>query len=215
MSAAVLMTRAALLASTLNRKGEKLMRKHDTPNRSKGSTKDDLTSYEARASNIINLMFDGDTPSFVISLLRSWLTELENETQIFYNVREVAEVALPLMLRRADELGLDPENAESRFTRGVVQCLEGYLDINGERAETIDEPERNTIADKRHAEWRTVAAHYAEVLFNADTPRPLRDALADMLVETMNQASVSVVDPELLPITYPLAMQRLAERKGE
>jgi hypothetical protein len=70
----------------------------------------------------------------------------------------------------------------------------------------------DALLQKRRAEWQAVAEYFSEVITNPDAPEPLRNALFEMIDETLNNAGVSITDPEILRIVYPLACERLLMR---
>lgn len=78
----------------------------DTPSKKKPRQPDPLKLYRKDAKQIISLIYEQDTPDFILDVLQGWLTELENETQVFWNHRAILEVALPLMLQAADQMGM-------------------------------------------------------------------------------------------------------------
>lgn len=91
-----------------------MSKKKDTPKRRNSSTKKDpLAGYKERARKILDIYFSADTPEFVRDLLSSWLSQLEQETQVYFNVQEIADVALPLMLQEADRRHVAAESPSS------------------------------------------------------------------------------------------------------
>lgn len=117
--------------------------KHKVTSTKVSATKaDSLAPFKAQAAPIIELLFDGKAPEFVSDLLHDWLTELENRTQIFWNTRAVCEIALPLMLREADQMGLELESAGSSFIEDIAATWSQRLTFNRENREERAEPEK-------------------------------------------------------------------------
>ena len=66
--------------------------------------------------------FRESTPAFIQDLISSWMTQLENETQVHYaNSRAVADVFLPLALQQAERANLDVEDPASEICSAVFQ----------------------------------------------------------------------------------------------
>ncbi len=117
--------------------------KKSTPKRKARATKaDSLAPFKEQAAPIIKLLFDGKAPEFVSDLLHDWLTELENRTQVFWNTRAVCEIALPLMLREADRMGLELVSPDSDFIEDIADIWSRRLTFNRENREESTEPEK-------------------------------------------------------------------------
>jgi hypothetical protein len=99
----------------------------NTPRPRQSSTKrDPLSKYKAQAAPFIRILFDDETPGFIRDLMHEWFNTLQNETNIYPNVRrDVAEFLLPLMLQSADKAKIDCENRSAPF---VTQLVAGFAD---------------------------------------------------------------------------------------
>jgi hypothetical protein len=169
---------------------------------SKASTKrDPLAPYREQARTFINLYFNDNTPDFVRDVLTSWLTNLESQTQVFWNHRDILEVALPLMLEKADRMGVDVEDRHSEF------CLESLYDslgLNDEEGRFKPEMRERTIEEKLQEELARDGEAIARLLKSSHTPANVRDALSDALADVI--ASADSDSPEFLKTVYPLAV---------
>jgi|GEM_PF-3995854 len=191
------------------------MHNHSTRKSAKGSTSKNrqpktnpLAKYEAQARPILRMYFAADTPAFVRDLIGSWLGQLENETQVFWNVPEIARVALPLMLRQADRLGLEVEAPSSRVTLDALH-------------ETITLNDRDPLADIKRTEAAHVreqleadAAAISRLLSSPYAPDSLKVALHDHYAELTDPETQS---PEAVRAVYvPAMLKRLAaQERGE
>jgi hypothetical protein len=98
------------------------MQKKNTPKAKTNTTKrDPLAPYREQSKRFIKLYFGKDTPEFLHDVLASWYTQLESITQVFWNHKEIAEVALPLMLREAARRGIDVESSKSGLCFEALQ----------------------------------------------------------------------------------------------
>ncbi len=106
------------------------MQNKNTPKRKNSSKKTNpLAPYRDQARRFIRLYFDEGTPDFVHDLLSSWYNNLENKTQVFWNYREVAEIALPLMLQKAAAMGIDLESRDSDFCFDVLRDTTNGIEV--------------------------------------------------------------------------------------
>lgn len=93
-----------------------------TSKRKDSKARDPLAPYHKQAETFLRLYFGKETPAYVRDLLASWLTELEDDTQMLFNNREILTVAVPLMLREADRMGIDVDSAGSPFNLANPVC---------------------------------------------------------------------------------------------
>lgn len=166
------------------------MHKKDTPTRHKTSTKTDpLKPYKQDAQKIIALLFDDDgTPGFVTDLLEEWLTELEGRTQVFWNRREIAAVALPLMFQAADEMGIDYMSQSASVVRDAIANVHGRnrldeaADARLELSAESDSPQENITETDGYAvvevaKYRPIAWMLDKLHSNDATPMIVIDML--------------------------------------
>jgi hypothetical protein len=165
--------------------------------------KDPLAIYRQQAAPIVRLYFAGSTPAFVRDLLSSWLTSLENNFQIFWNRREVLEVALPIMLARADEEGLDVFGLNGFYVsalRESIGCIETGEQISREP----------TAREILTAELQRDANALAQLLNSRHIPPAVLDVLSESVLTFMDSHNTQ---PEVLRAQWPLAV--LATMEGE
>jgi hypothetical protein len=183
------------------------MRKQNTPAKAKSSTPrrkktDPLTKYRKLAAPLIRMLFDtaDDAPAFMRDQLFELLTDLESETQVFWNVKEIAVVAIPLMLQAADKRGIDWQDARSPFIvrtlRGMYNC---YFDDNDDLNYTPPEDEDA----KLKAELLLDAQAIAHLLNSPTVPESIKSKLCDRTLEAMDGHAI---DPEVIRVQYPRAL---------
>lgn len=185
------------------------MQQKNTPSskKRKASTqkRDHLAKYRQQARVFIRLYFGKDTPEFVRDLLSSWYSNLESETQIFWNVKEVAEVAIPLMLKAADEMGIDVEAPSSLV---CVEALQECLAMH--KGDTV--PDFIAERDKLQAELEKDAAAIAQLLNSPHTPTEIRNTLSEQVLGFTDFVGET---EEVLLVQYPLAVTRTREREKD
>lgn len=170
---------------------------------------DPLDKYRAQARTFIDLYFGDDTPPFVRDLLSEWYSQLENQTQVFWNDRRIAEIALPLMLKKATDMGVDVETLHSCFMSDVVKSWSGSVKGNG----GADTYEGMRSAEKLlQQEFEKDAEAFARLLHSEHVPVEVRNNLGDML-STYTAAFYD--SPEALKVSYPLAMQKYWDEEEE
>jgi hypothetical protein len=174
------------------------MRKDSTSKRQRAPKKTAPTTdrYQLQAQRFIKLYFGRDTPAFVRDLLQSWLTQLESRTQVFFNHREIAEVALPLMLRKAERMGIDVENPESSL---CIDALHESTTLNESQAEY----EPPSVAERLVSELEADAEAIARIINSPRTPERIKGALSDALLEVTDGFNFA---PDVIRAQYSLAV---------
>ena len=166
-----------------------MSKKNSTRVQTHSSTKlDPLAKYKAQAAPLIRIMFDDDddTPDFMRDELYEILSDVENQTQVFWNVREIAEVAIPLMLQAADEMGVDWQDHNSPF---IVESLgSAYLlkreELWEERHKRHD-TEAESESRKLQAELEKDAEALSRIIDSKYTDKQLRSAILNELDEIL------------------------------
>ncbi len=177
-------------STTKNRKASTAHRRRAT--KSKPTT----DRYQLQAQRFIKLYFGRDTPAFVRDLLQSWLTQLESRTQVFFNHREIAEVALPLMLRKAERMGIDVENPESSL---CIDALHESTTLNESQAEY----EPPSVAEGLVNELEADAEAIARIINSPRTPERIKGALSNALLEVTDGFNFA---PDVIRAQYSLAV---------
>jgi hypothetical protein len=184
--------------SLVKQASEKQQRKHDS-----------LAPYREQAAIYIKLYFGKNTPAFVRDVISSWLTRMETETQIFWNQRAVLEVALPLMLREAERMGVGVDNPKDEL---CLDALHESIAVHQERhaSEHIPEEEESVELDEQEiTAWKARAVF--DLIQNPEITEGFKDAVSDILDK---------VHPwhtwETFRVAWPLALRLLdEEKKGE
>jgi len=186
------------------------MRNKNTPARRKGSSKtktpDPLKPFRAQSERILAMLFDDDgTPDFIRDLLDEMLTELESATQVFWNRREIAAVALPLMLQEADRLGIDFFAARSEIFDNAAINLH-------QRAESrMDVPTRSE-SDQLFIELEADADALSRILNSPRVPVAIKNDLADRVCELDIHP---IHNPASFRVAYPLAVLESIKKEKE
>jgi hypothetical protein len=188
------------------------MSKKNTSKQKTTATKtDSLAKYRAQAAPIIRILFDvnDDTPDFARDELYQILSELENQTQVFWNTREIAEVAIPWVLRAADQQGIDWQDHNSPF---VIEAL-GYkhktrLDALWEERQQTREPEATSTPRNLQPELEKDAEALARLLNSPYVPEEIKDDLANRFLEFTDDFNLA---PEVIKAQYPLAVLKLRQ----
>ncbi len=165
--------------------------------------KQDLfNKYRKQAAPLIRMLFDtaDDAPAFMRDQLFELLTALEGETQVFWNVKEIAAVAIPLMLQAADKQGIDWQGEHSPF---VVRTLGGLyrrrIDCRDDLNYTPPEDEDARL----RAELLLDAQAIAHLLNSPTVPESIKSKLCDRTLEAMDGHQL---DPEVIRVQYPRAL---------
>ena len=174
---------------------------HKNSNHSK--SRDRLAPYREQSQPIIRLLFGDNTPDFIRDLTYEWLSQLENETQVFYNVREIAEVSIPLMLQRADEMGIDAGCSHSDFVEAVAAAWHNNIAISRQHVEETSFPVDEGEALRREVEWD--AAAIARILNSPHVPPHLKANFSEQVLEYTNELNEA---PEVIKVQYPLAVMK-------
>jgi len=192
------------------------MQKKDTPTRRKSSRgskvarkmTDDLKPYRQQSERILAMLFDDEgTPPFIRDLLFEMLNELESETQVFWNHRQVAAVALPIMLQTAHAQGTDFFAERSEIFSAAAFNLRQQIENPYPPAETRDEYTR--LYDELEAD----AAALSRILNSPRVPESIKGDLADTVIELVKHP---VHDPAVLRVAYPLAvLDAMKKEKAE
>jgi hypothetical protein len=149
----------------------------DSKGKKKQSKSDPLTLYKRDAKQIISMLYEQDTPDFILDVLQGWLTELENTTQVFWNHRQILEVALPLMLQAADEMGIDYLDKDSNFNFNVAQTVAAELrDSRDYKLSCNEEP---TELDIVRREIEADAEALARILNSSRVPDAIKTPLEE------------------------------------
>ncbi len=122
------------------------------------------------------------------------LNELETETQIFWNCREVAAVTIPRMLKAADEQGIDFFAERSEIFSAAAFNLR-------QRVEHPDTPPSKS--ERLQDELEADAAALSRILNSPRVPDSIQSALSDVVCEFLPHP---VTDPAVMRIAYPLAV---------
>lgn len=163
--------------------------------------------FKQRADEIARLYFDPQTPDFIRDVIGSWLTQLENELQIFWNHPDVMRAALPLMLQKAEAVGLDAESAGSSITLDALHETVGVEETR--RAISGPRSERDTLREELEADAAALARLLNSPYFPADIKHQLGSAVLE-LTDGFNEHA------EVIKTQWPLAMRnRIAEKSGE
>ncbi len=67
--------------------------------------------------------------------------------------------------------------------------------------------------DERREEDRKAAAYFARMLDSEDVSEEVNKRLGEFLDELFNEADIHSSSPELLPVTYGMALARLRNRR--
>jgi len=188
------------------------MQMKDTPARRKSSRgskaaskkTDELHKYRQQAAPIINALFDDDTtPPFIRDLLDEMLTELESATQVFWNHREIAVVALPLMLSEAHRQGIDFFSERSEIFDNAV------INLHQRTQSKMDAPTRSE-SDQLFIELEADAAAVSRILNSPRVPDVIKNDLADRVCELVQHP---ISDPAVMRVAYPLAVLDLMNKE--
>jgi hypothetical protein len=179
-----------------------MTKRKDTRARAGDASKkrDPLALYREQAVPIIRLCFSNSTPAFLRDLLGSWLTVLENELQVFWNRREVLEIALPIMLAEADAQGLDVFSVSG----GVfASALRESLDCS-ETGEAIKrEPTEREVLER---ELRREADAFSVLIHSKHLPEDVRINIA----EAYDYITDGYKDePDAVRVAYVAAVHKL------
>jgi hypothetical protein len=190
----------------------------DSTSKKRQGKRDPLAPYRPQAQRIIKLYFGKDTPDFVRDLLGSFLNNMENETQVFWNKKEIREVALPLMLRELDRNGVDLEDIESRYSSAALSAFHDSLDCTdtgGEypftahgmvNSESGEKSEDEKLLDELLVDAQAIS----RIVHSKHTPPLLRSRL----LESLDEIRIADDAPEVIRVAYPLAVLRLQEAEG-
>ncbi len=184
------------------------MQRKDTPVKAKRSSqkRDPLAPYRQQANRIIAMMYaDESTPDFIIDLLEEWLSELESTTQVFWNRREIAVVALPLMFQAAAEMGID------YMARGNEEITTAMSNLHTRREAANESPAALALnqIDQERREVEADADAIARIVNSPRVPEAIKEALHARVLEIMDDVDSA---PEVLRVQWPLALRHAAKR---
>lgn len=187
------------------------MQKKDTPTRRKGSSqkRDPLAPYRQQADHVIAMMYDDEaTPDFIIDLLEEWLSELESTTQVFWNRREIAVVAFPLMFQAAAESGID------YMARGNEEITTAMHNLRSRREAENPSPAALAVnqIDQERREVEADADAIARIVNSPRVPESIKEVLHARVLEITDDVDSA---PEVLRVQWPLALRHAAEREKE
>lgn len=165
----------------------------------KASPRDVLAPYRQQAQRFIKLYFGANTPAFVRELLAEWYTQLEGLTNVFWNDRRIAEIAIPIMLRKADSMGLDVEAVDSPFMDGIL--MDVGLPARSAREAYASEPEPRPD----YAMFERDAEALAQILNSAFIPAAIKNQLGGIVLELSDDFNEA---PGVLRAQWPLAMMK-------
>ncbi len=187
-----------------------MTQKKDTPRKAKSSTmRDPLAPYKEQARTFINLYFGNSTPEFVRDLLKQWYTELESTTQVFWNDKSIAEIALPLMLKKAAAMGVDVENMRTDFMTDVVGTWESFNTPRGGHDEETDQPSGRGVLQ---SELEKDAIALARILNSPYVPFRVKAALSDEIAE---HTARFTHHPAVLKVAYSLGISEYQAEHAE
>jgi hypothetical protein len=177
-----------------------------TPTKRKAKT-DGLAPYREQARIFINLFFSNKTPAFLRDLLQEWYTELESLTQVFWNDRRIAEIALPLMLKKAADLRIDVEALDTGFMYDVA-C--GFTPTR-DNSQHMDDSELSEPY-KLHRDLELDAEAVTRLITSPRVPESIKEKLVDRFLEFTDEHSLA---PEVIRAKYLLAVASHAEGGSE
>jgi hypothetical protein len=165
---------------------------------------DPLKPYRAQSERILAMLFDDDsTPAFMRDLLSEMLSELESETQVYWNRREIAAIALPYMLEEAHAKGIDFFSERSEIFSAAAYNLR-------QRIEHPDAPpsEFEVVSDAMEAD----AAAIYRILHSPHIPemvkRDLGDRVCELDLHPIDNAAV-------FRVAWPLAVLKAMKEEKE
>ncbi len=181
------------------------MQKNSTPKRRRAPKKTTTATdrFQQQSQKFIRLYFGPGTPDFVRDLLADWYTELESVTQTFWNDRRIAEIAVPLMLKKAADMGIDVESIDTRFMARIAATWSNQLQDYDE----LPRSEPNGLL----ADLQVDAAAISRILNSATVPEEIKHHLAVRVHELMDSQSEA---PEVIKAQYPLAMIKHLQAEG-
>jgi hypothetical protein len=171
----------------------------------KEQKRDPLAPFREQAEPIIRLYFSDSTPGFVRDLLSSWLSEIENETQVFWNRREILTVALPLMLREADAQGLDVLSRDGGFYLSALRDAAGCIESGIEHKR---EPTEREVLER---ELERDAAALARLLNSPHVPKQFKNDLGEIYMSFTTELSEA---EDVVKAAWPVAVRASIEKKG-
>jgi hypothetical protein len=192
------------------------MPKKNTSKQRTATTKTDpLAKYRNQAAPLIRILFDedDDTPGFMRDDLYEILTELENETQIFWSTKEIAEVAIPLLLQAAEQQGIDWQDHNSPFvTETLSSKHKTRLDALWEERQQTREPEATSAPHNLQVELAQDGEALARLLNSPHLPEQIKDDLANRFLEFTDGFNLA---PEVIKAQYPLAILKLRQEREQ
>ncbi len=190
-----------------------MTQKKDTKTKAISSSKrrkvDSLAPYRKQARTFIDLYFGDGTPDFMRDLLSEWYSHLEEQTQVFWNDRRVAEIALPLMLEAADDMGIDVDATCSDFMSEVAGSWSSGIE---RKVDPYGDNEPLTERQELMRELEKDAEALARIMNSPHIPVEIQNALGDPLGDL---AAPLHKNPDVLRVQYPLAMLKYMKEEAE
>jgi hypothetical protein len=185
------------------------MPKKDTPALRKVSTKkkqpDPLKPFRQQSERILALCFDDDsTPDFIRDLTFEMLSELEGETQVYWNRREIAAVAIPRMLKAAHEQGIDFFSERSEIFNAAAFNLRQRADSRI----TAPPSESEQLQDEMEAD----AAAIIRILHSPHVPEMVKRDLGDRVCELDLHPTDNAA---VFRVAWPLAVLKAMKQEKE
>ncbi len=172
----------------------------------KNKQPDPLKPFRKQSKQILTMLDDESTPAFIRDLLYEMLNELESETQVFWNHREVSAVALPIMLQTAHAQGTDFFAERSEIFSAAAFNLRQQIENPYPPAEPRDEYARY------YDELEADAAALSRILNSPRVPDSIQSALSDAVCELIPHP---VTNPAVMRVAYPLAVSEAMKKKKE
>ena len=136
---------------------------------------DPLKPFRQQSERVLALCFDDSTPAFIRDLTFEMLTELETEVQVYWNRREIAAIALPLMLEAAHEQGIDFFAERSEIFSNAAYNIRQRV----EHPDTPTPSESEMLSDALEAD----AAAIYRILHSPHIPEMVKRDLGDRVCE--------------------------------
>ncbi len=164
-----------------------------------------LKPFRQQSERILAMCFDDPaTPAFVRNLVFEMLSELESETQVYWNRREIAAIALPYMLEAAHHQGIDffAESSE------IFSAAAYNLRQRAEYPYPATHSETESLSDELEAD----AAAIFRVLNSPHVPEDVRRDLGDRVCELDLHPTGNAA---IFRVAWPLAVLKAMQEEKE